>query len=466
MLTASAACLLLAGGGHADEPPPAPAPAAREAPAENVVVGTSVTVSGDAPVEVLEQAARIGDELVPILAVHFEAEVPKDARPLRVAIHATREGFQRAVKAEGGVEADVATAGGYTPKKTLVSHLWVQAEPFDTRRLVLHELTHQVQDKTFAAFGPGTDVEWHREGLAEYFGWHVRGKGLEVGRVDAVARSRRPAEFVERLSGLDAWKVAVGERPADYTDALGLVYALLTTADGVTREQFRHWERAAWRRRDAAARLPSAFDADPQRIPAAVTEVWGDWQPRWTVVSGAWDERDGDLGGSGTDRAWLKAGRSPHARPAADGEPEGQGRVRIRSVVHARAGSRAGLSLASADGRQRVDLEVEAATVRLVAVDGERRAALKEWALAAPPQGALDLQLEARRSAGALLKVSGSVGGVPGGGTWSVEARDLSGLGIGFQWGAPHLFVEQGSGVFRGLRWDAPDAAPRAPRIR
>src|SRR5687767_2413992 len=195
---AALACLLVLlvpARGSGEEPQPA-------TPAKSVAIGVHVEASGDVPAEVLEEAASLGDQLVPLLAAHFEAEVPKAARPLRVVIHATQEAFRNAVLAEGGTASDLEHVGGYTPKKTLVSHLWLQDEPFDTRRLVLHELVHQVQDKTFAEFGPGTDTEWHREGLAEWFGWHVRGaKGLEVGRLDAVARNAMPAEIGRKITG-------------------------------------------------------------------------------------------------------------------------------------------------------------------------------------------------------------------------------------------------------------------------
>jgi hypothetical protein len=305
-------CLFGSARGSGDEPPPA-APAAPAAAAKSVAVGMHVEVAGDVAAEILEEAASLGDQLVPLLAAHFEAEVPKAARPLRVVIHATQEGFRQAVRAEGGTEADLLHSGGYTPRKTLISHLWQQVYAFDTRRLVLHELTHQVQDKTFAEFGPGTDTEWHREGLAEHFGWHVRTKeGLRVGAMDAIAVNDLPRQVAREATNkrLDAWLYATEVARAGYAQSLGLVEAFLQTRDLDLRERFRTWEREAWRRRDAAARFAAAFESRRAAVQEAVQEMW-ERRPQPWFAMGDWDELGGRITGQGEFAHLVRGWHAP-----------------------------------------------------------------------------------------------------------------------------------------------------------
>lgn len=392
-LLVAVAILLLATRGSGDEPP---APAA---PPESVAVGSLVTATGDAPADVLEEAARLGDQLVPLLAAHFEAPIPKDAAPLKVVIHATREGFQKAVLAEGGTAADVATAGGYTPKKTLVSHLWVQAEPFDTRRLVLHELTHQVQDKTFASFGPGTDVEWHREGLAEWFGWHVRGaKGLEVGRMDAIARNELPAQIANEVTAgrMSAWDIATRADPQPYARALGLVEALLRARDPDLRRRFRAWERDAWTHRDAAARFATAFEGARPAVQTALEEAWRGRALHWGQSAG-WDEANGHIIGAG-NFVLLVRGRPATAAdgvgPAQSLPPGQRWEARARLI-----GGKGGAGFLLHPARQTAVTLIRwpegiQFVLRTGSFPSPKSRVIAQWTLPSPPPTAVELALE------------------------------------------------------------------------
>jgi hypothetical protein len=386
--------LLAPARGSGDEPPKAEPPAAPAPPARSTIVGTHVEASGDVPAEVLEEAASLGDQLVPLLAEHFEAEVPKSARPLRVEIHATQAAFRAAVRAEGGIPRDPESAGGYSPRNTLVSHLWLQDEPFDTRRLVLHELVHQVQDKTFAEFGPGTDTEWHREGLAEHFGWHVRGRGgLVVGQVDALARNRMPWEIANEIAcqRMDPLEQALTAKQHRYPESLALVHALLVTKDTALRDRFRKWERSAWRSQVAGSGFAAAFKEQRKEVRAALEEVWR-WRAwPWEVRLGRWDEDAGRIRGRAEALGVLVRGSFVDATLSAVLPPARPTRARLIGGGRGTAGIQVGLGTGTFQsvvgfGERLVRLERSADTISLRLLTSREMKVLRTWRLSPQQQ--------------------------------------------------------------------------------
>ena len=167
---------------------------------------------------------------------YFGAEPPKDRLPLELDVRMDREGFLHAVH-KVGVLGTLPAAGGYYDPRSRVSFLYRQPHASSTRLLVLHELTHQYQYKALQDDVPDRSPMWHREGLAERFGYHRRlGEKVEIGAYDIVAIDDRPTECAKRVADgkFDPWAVGTGKATtADYTDALALVETCLSTKDEV-----------------------------------------------------------------------------------------------------------------------------------------------------------------------------------------------------------------------------------------
>src|SRR5204863_79908 len=71
----------------------------------------------------------------------------------------------------------VTSAGGYYDPGSKTSYLFSQPHDSSTRLLVLHELTHQFQAKATLENELVRSPGWHKEGLAEHFGFHRRVAG-------------------------------------------------------------------------------------------------------------------------------------------------------------------------------------------------------------------------------------------------------------------------------------------------
>lgn len=268
-----------------------------------------VVVRGDVGAEKLRQFADLAEAAYPQWAAYFKAEPEKSRLPLVLDASTDREGFLKAVHAVG-VAGDLAGAGGYYDPKSRVSFLYLQPHLSSTRLLVLHELTHQFQAKAVLSDNPDRSPIWHKEGLAEHFGFHRRtAKGLQLGALDIVAIDERPFECAERVASgkFDPWKIGTGVVAApDYTDSLALVETLLRTKDDSLRDALRKFEADIARGGDPASKFERAFAGKKGRLEAAAKEVWGAFRRPWRIVYVAWDEDRGDILGRGMPWALLK----------------------------------------------------------------------------------------------------------------------------------------------------------------
>ncbi len=329
-----------------------PAPTSADEP-RNLLETEHLRVSGRVPEAWLETAGELAEALYPALEKHWGRAPAPQRLPLELTLHPDRASFQRAVRAEG-VTMDLSLAGGYTTERTIRSHVFLQGVAFETRRLILHELTHQFDDRS-AMRQRGRVPPWYREGIAEYFGWHRRGpKGIEFGQFDVIARNHRPSQIVPRLMFepfLDGWKIATGEQEADYTSSLAVVAGLLQTKNEGVRDLFREWERKHVHRAGMQGAFTKLCAKRAAEIKQAVDERWRDFAYPWRLPKPGFDVF-GD-----TIVADSQAFRRLEANdPSALWE--------LRAAVTVEDGSRAGLFMRDADGMY-VLLEVDHSEVTL-----------------------------------------------------------------------------------------------------
>lgn len=268
-----------------------------------------VTVRGDVGAARVRAWAELAEAAYPQWKAFFDAEPPKSRLPLELDVRTTREGFLHAVHVVG-VTGALPGAGGYYDPRSRWSFLYLQPHETSTRLLVLHELTHQYQYKALQDDVPDRSPVWHREGLAEHFGYHRRSAtGVELGALDMVAIDDRPTQCAERVRAgtFDAWAVGTGTAPnPDYADALTLVETFLRTTDKGLVSTYHAWEREIYKTGNANSKFERLFESKRARLAAAVTEVWGGFRAPWKVGYVGWDEEPGAIVGRGMPWAMLE----------------------------------------------------------------------------------------------------------------------------------------------------------------
>ena len=289
-----------------------PGPGPKPATAADAEVATAhVVVRGDLDAPLLRVFAELAEAAYPQWKSFFGAEPPKNRLPLELDARTDRAGFLRAVHAAGVIGA-LPGAGGYYDPRSRRSFLYAQPHESSTRLLVLHELTHQYQYKALQDDVPDRSPAWHREGLAEHFGYHRRtATGVELGALDMAAIDDRPRQCAERVKAgtFDAWAVGTGAvvNP-DYVDAMTLVETFLRTGDKGLKDAYARWEKEIYRSGNAYAKFEKLFQSKRAKLLAAVTEVWGGWVSPWQVGYIGWDEEPGAIVGRGVPWAVLLGG--------------------------------------------------------------------------------------------------------------------------------------------------------------
>ena len=241
-----------------------------------LVLSEHLEVRGSAGEAWLSKAARLGEALHTALTKHFGRAPDVRRGRLRLVLHRDKAAFER-VLAEARVPRHTGPIGGYTFWRKGVSHVYVQAHAFDTRRLVLHELTHQFQARLQRPERRGQGAWWYREGLAEYFGWHRETPdGPVFGALDVreVNRRNHEARARTRRAGWNPWTIVEGTRRVDYTDALALVAGLIASEDETVRATFRAWEQEVLARGGDRAAFLRRFASFEPRLAAIVRKAW------------------------------------------------------------------------------------------------------------------------------------------------------------------------------------------------
>ena len=278
-----------------------------EAAPENIVRTAHLQVRGRVPESMIDEAAELGEALYAHLKKHFVTEPGRQDLPLQLTLHPDAASFHRELRRRG-TWVSTREVGGYTWFGRGGSHVAKQPHAFDTRRLVIHELTHQFQYACRPPYLRGRGPSWYREGLAEYFGWHRRTTaGIQFGALDIVAPTRRAHDARRRVRST-YWQpeqFLYGGREADYVDALALVGGLLSSEDKRVRDEFRKWELAVLTLGAERRRIKAAF-SDPVKLKAALHKTWDAKGPAWSPAPSGWDERpDGWIQGKRSRRASL-----------------------------------------------------------------------------------------------------------------------------------------------------------------
>ena len=270
-----------------------------------------IVVRGNMDAALIRAYAEMAEAAYPQWKAFFGVEPPKNRLPLELDVRTDRQGFLNAIHA-AGVKGALPGAGGYYDPGSHWSFLYSQPHESSTRLLVLHELTHQYQYKALQDDVPDRSPVWHREGLAEHFGFHRRTTtGVDLGALDMVAIDDRPSLCAERVRAgkFDAWAVGTGTAPnPDYTDAMTLMETFLRTTDKALVETYKRWEKEIYRTGNANAKFEKFFQAKKEKLAAAVIEVWGTFQAPWRVGYVAWDEEPGAIVGRATPWAMLVGG--------------------------------------------------------------------------------------------------------------------------------------------------------------
>ena len=249
---------------------------------EHVVRGRHVQVRGAVEAALVETAADLGDHLAAFLAARWGVDPTGGLGPLHLRLHPDRAAFVAALPRLA--PARLEGVGGWTPTDGSRSDVWVQAHAFDTRRLVIHELVHQIQSRTQAAEHRGRGPTWYREGLAEALGHHVRRTDgtwrLVALDVDEAFDENRVAARRVAALGYDPIRMVSSAEPPDYADGLGLVGGLLRLREARWAAPFVAFEHEVLRRGAGTGAFLRRFGSQRLRLAAALRRAWALQGPR------------------------------------------------------------------------------------------------------------------------------------------------------------------------------------------
>ncbi|MDF1701367.1 MAG: hypothetical protein P1V36_09450 [Planctomycetota bacterium] len=414
----------------------------------------------------LEEAADLGDALFERMKRDFGTAPDESELPLELVLYSSREAFARALpsqKVRHKTGRKGRLGGGWTQWSPCLSHVWLQAEAFDTRRLVLHELTHQFYARARPASRRGRGSTWYREGLAEWYGWHRRTKdGVAFGVFDVVARNRTVSRIGSKIRREDwsAWKLATGEEYGGYRDALALVGALRGTADKDLRARFARFEADVFARGGGDVAFARIFQGQAEPVEAAVRAYWdGVADNTWQAIGTEWDERAGAIEGTTdsvavADPGWLGAAWE---------------RIEVEVELGSGPGSRGGIVFADARGKgSDLAVEVRRGSASLVEMGSAFQVALRGAPKAWAPTEIASIELPPASRYRLVLFNHGrrlEVVVVQGATRRDLAPNPASGKPAALTLHSPSLIVRDGSARFRGLTQDGRSGpAPAAPK--
>ncbi len=282
--------------------------------AGHVYDSEKLRIVGDVSEEWIDAAAGLGTQLYAALKAHFGREPEADELPLKLILYPRRSTYEIALRKQG-IKGHAAHAGGWTTWRRGESHVWVQKEPFDTRRLILHELVHQFHDKCQAVSRRGRGAWWYREGLAEWFGWHRRTKkGLLFGQLDAVAlnSTARYAAARSKESAFVPWRLGIGKDKASYVEALALVGGILMSRDGELKTRFQRWERQILAKGGDHRAFEVQFADRKKDLRGAIADAWASLFGQWAPTTLGWDEQDDVIRVTQREKSDLWRMGTPH----------------------------------------------------------------------------------------------------------------------------------------------------------
>lgn len=425
--------------------------------AEHAYEGTRLRVRGDVPEVWIETAVDLLKSLYPALSEQLGRAPDESELPLRLVIHPDRATYKRALR-KAGVKVPLGRSGGFTFWQEGESHVYLQGDDFHSRRLILHELTHQFHAKCRPPTRRGRGAWWYREGLAEYYGWHRRrAAGVDFGRVHplTLAGTARQAQACVQHGGFRAWRVAIGAEEAGYAQALALVAPLLDGPDEDLRARFRAWEREVLERGGDTKAFARHFKGTEERLEAAIRTFWLEHEYRWTASGGAWVEDRGALvAQAGTTPAILRSTGFKYTGAA-------QARLRVDVTLGATPPASAGILLdagegalaALVDGRRIVVLRRDGAATTWREVASHPFASRLPAGRPPPSNGPISLTLAVVLSDRRQLVFEAQADGVRA--VLRVPHDQLGSFAVASV-GSPGLFVRHGRATFRNFGVGSP----------
>ena len=210
-------------------------------------------------------------------------------RKMQVKVFPTRESYQTAfdnLRKLFRVNRSHRTALGIYTRETATSYLWVQSDEYSTRRVLLHEVTHQFHDLVRPWRRPSLD--YCQEGLAEYLSWHNwDGKVLELGITPQITPFNYVGQALWQLrspEGLKFESVVYGDENTDYALAWALVAFLIKEHP----KQFHVWRVGLDNGVDPKIAWQKQFgDVTPAFVDAFESWLKENSQP-WQVIAGRW----------------------------------------------------------------------------------------------------------------------------------------------------------------------------------
>ena len=220
---------------------------------------------------------------------------------MRVEIYETRADFLRTLQAERtkNDENHDETAGCYVPE-TRKCYLWVQPSAYETRRTLLHELTHQFHFLV-AATNAWPRLWLYPEGLADYFSFHTwDGSRLRQAVIPRIHFGEFPAEALAAFRGKharDLKGLVSGRRKPGYPESWAVMHFLIEHRSN----PFRAWmEKLDEMTASQAQTHPLiAWNATYGTMPPEFSEEFETWlesiQAPWRVLSGEWEDTGAEL---------------------------------------------------------------------------------------------------------------------------------------------------------------------------
>ncbi|MHC5010734.1 MAG: hypothetical protein ACYTG6_07240 [Planctomycetota bacterium] len=330
-----------------------------------------------------EEMGRVLEAAWTGFRAHFDAK-PDLARDDKLVVRfaATREGWDRAIRADGATPP--ARGGGYYWPASRTAYLYRQPTRYFTRVLLVHEACHQFHYLARTGNRNPT-ANWYTEGIAEYLSWHTwDGEVLTLGVLPAVSLKDYAASAFGTVAGdaFDLEAFVEGEAVAERALCWSLFRYLATGKDGEPISGFRRF----CRRMDRGARPLPVFQRAFGRV-ADVRKRYVAWLEReqqpWAQVFNQWE-------GVGEGRMRGMAGVVSVCRLKADAaslatclEPPDEGPWKAGLLLHYVDPADYTVALVRPDGTLRVDRRRDGRWERVAAVVGLEAEADGTWRLRA-----------------------------------------------------------------------------------
>ena len=211
-------------------------------------------------------------------------------RKLQIKIYATKERYQKEaekLRSVFAVNRKVRDLAGLYLRETACSYLYVQPGEYTTRRVLLHEVTHEYHD-FIRPWSRIPSLDMCEEGIAEFFSWHNwDGKVLRLGIVPPIAKADHARAALRQLHNtvrFDLESIVAGDTEVDYPLAWGLVSFLIDRH----RPKFDIWRQGLNNGVEPAVVWQKQFGPGMPELRHSLERWLQSNTAPWEVISGEW----------------------------------------------------------------------------------------------------------------------------------------------------------------------------------